>query len=115
MRVRRSTRGSKRNCPCFSASARRWRSEVCFAAPARGCGGPAARPRWPEIDSKQLIDNHYYSIASKATILDPRELNVPADKFEAKFGARAGRRHWGSGVQRAAWWPEPRATRRLSS
>jgi hypothetical protein len=38
------------------------------------------------IDSKQLIDNHYYSIASKATILDPRELNVPADKFEAKFG-----------------------------
>jgi hypothetical protein len=38
------------------------------------------------IDSKQLIDNHYYSIASKATILDPSELNVPADKFEAKFG-----------------------------
>jgi hypothetical protein len=38
------------------------------------------------IDSKQLIDNHYYSIASKATILEPRELNVPADKFEAKFG-----------------------------
>jgi hypothetical protein len=38
------------------------------------------------IDSKQLIDNHYYSIASKATILEPKELNVPADKFAAQFG-----------------------------
>jgi len=38
------------------------------------------------IDSKQLIDNHYYSIASKATILEPKELNVPADKFAGKFG-----------------------------
>lgn len=39
-----------------------------------------------EIDEKMLIDQHYYSIASKATILDPKELNVPADKFEAQFG-----------------------------
>jgi hypothetical protein len=39
-----------------------------------------------EIDSKMYIDNHYYSIASKATILEPKELNVPADKFAAKFG-----------------------------
>lgn len=38
------------------------------------------------IDQKMLIDQHYYSIASKATILAPHELNVPADKFEAKFG-----------------------------
>lgn len=39
-----------------------------------------------EIDEKMLIDQHYYSIASKATILDPSELNVPADKFKAQFG-----------------------------
>jgi diadenosine tetraphosphate (Ap4A) HIT family hydrolase/nucleoside diphosphate kinase len=38
------------------------------------------------IDKKQLIDNHYYAIASKATILKPKELNVPADKFKGKFG-----------------------------
>lgn len=39
-----------------------------------------------EIDSKKLIDQHYYAIASKATILKPAQLNVPADKFEAQFG-----------------------------
>jgi hypothetical protein len=39
-----------------------------------------------EIDSKKLIDQHYYAIASKATILKPAQLNVPADKFQAKFG-----------------------------
>ena len=39
-----------------------------------------------EIDEKMYIDKHYYSIASKATILQPHELNVPADKFAAKFG-----------------------------
>jgi len=33
-----------------------------------------------------LIDNHYYAIASKATILPPHELNVPAEKFKGKFG-----------------------------
>eukprot|EP00929_Paragymnodinium_shiwhaense_P012574 TRINITY_DN1198_c0_g2_i1.p2 TRINITY_DN1198_c0_g2~~TRINITY_DN1198_c0_g2_i1.p2 ORF type:complete len:575 (-),score=237.73 TRINITY_DN1198_c0_g2_i1:268-1992(-) len=38
------------------------------------------------IDKKKLIDNHYYAIASKATILKPKELNVPADKFKGKFG-----------------------------
>ena len=38
------------------------------------------------IDSKKLIDQHYYAIASKATILKPNELNVPTDKFEAQFG-----------------------------
>jgi nucleosome binding factor SPN SPT16 subunit len=38
-----------------------------------------------EIDEKKLIDNHYYSIASKATILKPSELNVPQDKFKEKF------------------------------
>mmetsp|Transcript_146527 Transcript_146527/g.380902 ORF Transcript_146527/g.380902 Transcript_146527/m.380902 type:complete len:334 (-) Transcript_146527:148-1149(-) len=39
-----------------------------------------------EIDQKKLIDQHYYAIASKATILKPSELNVPADKFQAQFG-----------------------------
>jgi hypothetical protein len=39
-----------------------------------------------EIDSKKLIDQHYYAIASKATILKPHQLNVPTDKFEAQFG-----------------------------
>jgi nucleoside diphosphate kinase len=37
------------------------------------------------IDEKKLIDNHYYAIASKATILKPDQLNVPADKFEKCF------------------------------
>lgn len=39
-----------------------------------------------EIDEKKLIDQHYYAIASKATILKPSQLNVPADRFEAQFG-----------------------------
>lgn len=38
------------------------------------------------IDEKKLIDQHYYAIASKATILKPAELNVPKDKFEKQFG-----------------------------
>merc|ERR1712025_1356195 len=38
------------------------------------------------IDEKQLIDQHYYAIASKATILKPNQLNVPADKFQEQFG-----------------------------
>lgn len=41
------------------------------------------------IDTKKLIDKHYYSIASKATLLAPA--NIPgmethAAKFEKKFG-----------------------------
>merc|ERR1719231_617786 len=38
------------------------------------------------IDSNKFIDQHYYAIASKATILTPDKLNVPADKFLATFG-----------------------------
>mmetsp|Transcript_3996 Transcript_3996/g.8234 ORF Transcript_3996/g.8234 Transcript_3996/m.8234 type:complete len:332 (+) Transcript_3996:70-1065(+) len=38
------------------------------------------------IDEKKLIDQHYYAIASKATILKPSELNVPKDKFKKAFG-----------------------------
>merc|ERR1719215_184275 len=37
------------------------------------------------IDKKKLIDQHYYAIASKATILKPKELNVPKDKFKEQF------------------------------
>jgi len=39
-----------------------------------------------EIDNKMLIDQHYYAIASKATLLKPSQLNVPAPKFEKQFG-----------------------------
>jgi nucleoside diphosphate kinase len=37
------------------------------------------------IDSKKLIDQHYYAIASKATIMTPDQLNVPKDKFKETF------------------------------
>jgi hypothetical protein len=31
---------------------------------------------------------HYYAIASKATLLDPKDLAVPVDKFESFFGEK---------------------------
>eukprot|EP00970_Alexandrium_tamarense_P008611 scaffold1637_cov195-Alexandrium_tamarense.AAC.2 len=40
------------------------------------------------IDEKKLIDQHYYAIASKATILPASEIPVPADKFEEAFGEK---------------------------
>lgn len=39
-----------------------------------------------QIDAGMLIDQHYYAIASKATILRPEQIPVPASKFEDKFG-----------------------------
>lgn len=39
-----------------------------------------------DIDSKKLIDNHYYAIASKATLLEPKDLPVPRDQFQQFFG-----------------------------
>merc|ERR1711981_640523 len=39
-----------------------------------------------DIDKKQLVDKHYYAIASKATLLTPDKLNVPTDKFKEQFG-----------------------------
>eukprot|EP00927_Polykrikos_kofoidii_P021252 TRINITY_DN2017_c0_g1_i4.p1 TRINITY_DN2017_c0_g1~~TRINITY_DN2017_c0_g1_i4.p1 ORF type:complete len:406 (+),score=106.76 TRINITY_DN2017_c0_g1_i4:132-1349(+) len=39
-----------------------------------------------EIDRKQLVDKHYYAIASKATLLKPDKLNIPKEKFKEKFG-----------------------------
>lgn len=38
------------------------------------------------IDENKLIDQHYYAIASKATLVKPDALPVPADKFESNFG-----------------------------
>lgn len=38
------------------------------------------------IDKKKLIDQHYYAIASKATILAADKIPVPEDKFEETFG-----------------------------
>mmetsp|Transcript_27005 Transcript_27005/g.53168 ORF Transcript_27005/g.53168 Transcript_27005/m.53168 type:complete len:184 (+) Transcript_27005:101-652(+) len=39
-----------------------------------------------EIETNKLIDKHYYAIASKATLLDPKDLVVPEDKFKDAFG-----------------------------
>jgi nucleoside diphosphate kinase len=39
-----------------------------------------------EIDKGMLIDQHYYAIASKATLVKPKDLPVAADKFQAQFG-----------------------------
>ena len=33
------------------------------------------------IDENKYIDQHYYAIASKATIMKPKDLNIPTDKF----------------------------------
>uniref|UniRef100_A0A7S3YNM5 Nucleoside-diphosphate kinase n=1 Tax=Lotharella globosa TaxID=91324 RepID=A0A7S3YNM5_9EUKA len=41
------------------------------------------------IDEKKLIDQHYYSIANKATLQKPKDLNPPAakqEKFAEMFG-----------------------------
>lgn len=38
-----------------------------------------------EIDKGMHIDQHYYAIASKATLLKPQQMPVPAQKFEDKF------------------------------
>jgi nucleoside diphosphate kinase len=40
----------------------------------------------PTIDREKLIDQHYYAIASKATILSSKDIPVPTDKFEQEFG-----------------------------
>ena len=37
------------------------------------------------IDEKKLIDQHYYAIASKATILKPSELNVTVVDFTPNY------------------------------
>jgi len=39
-----------------------------------------------DIDRDMLIDQHYYAIASKATILKPSQIPVPEKKFEESFG-----------------------------
>ena len=39
-----------------------------------------------QIDAGMLIDQHYYAIASKATLLKPAQMPVPKAKFQEKFG-----------------------------
>jgi nucleoside diphosphate kinase len=39
-----------------------------------------------EIDQGMLIDQHYYAIASKATLVKPDQLPVNSEKFEKQFG-----------------------------
>lgn len=39
----------------------------------------------PEIDRKKLIDQHYYAIASKATILSPKQVLVPSQSFQVRL------------------------------
>jgi len=39
-----------------------------------------------EIDKRMLVDKHYYSIAAKATLKKPTELNIPTEKFKEAFG-----------------------------
>jgi hypothetical protein len=39
-----------------------------------------------QIDKGMLIDQHYYAIASKATILKPKDVPVPPAKFLEAFG-----------------------------
>jgi len=39
-----------------------------------------------QIDAGMLIDQHYYAIASKATLLTPDKMPVPAHKFLEQFG-----------------------------
>eukprot|EP00954_Amorphochlora_amoebiformis_P016625 1304710-Amorphochlora_amoeboformis.AAC.3 len=44
-----------------------------------------------EIDKKLLIDNHYYAIANKAKLTQPKDLVVPESgkkKFEDAFGLK---------------------------
>ena len=37
-------------------------------------------------DGKETIDQHYYAVASGATIPKPVDLNGPEDKFHDQFG-----------------------------
>lgn len=39
-----------------------------------------------QIDKGKLVDQHYYAIASKATLMQPAEMPVPKDKFKEAFG-----------------------------
>ena len=54
-------------------------------APAR-VGRCDAQIDGPTIDSNKYIDQHYYAIASKATLMEPKELNIPKEKFKEFFG-----------------------------
>ena len=55
-----------------------------------------------EIDKCMLVDRHYCSIASKAALKKPTEMNVPMDKFK-EFSTLIGTR-----PSRLARFPVPR-------
>jgi len=61
------------------------------------------------IDEKKFIDQHYYSIASKATLLQPKELNVPPAKFQAQFGLS-----WESALQQGLVFNAMQACEKLN-
>lgn len=39
----------------------------------------------PQIDEDMLIDRHYYAIASKATLMQAKDIPVPKEKFQAVY------------------------------
>ena len=72
-----------------------------------------------DIDKKELIDQHYYSIASKATILKPADLNVPDEMSHDSSGCH-GRMLWTparsstrSAEQLDAAWAQAKADKNL--
>ena len=50
------------------------------------CARTPPTPHPQCLSSTSRVPQHYYAIASKATILTPDKLNVPADKFKGQFG-----------------------------
>jgi len=61
------------------------------------------------IDEKKYIDQHYYSIASKATLMEPQDLPVPADKFQAKFNIP-----WATALQQGVVFNAAQACKQLN-
>ena len=63
------------------------KKEVAAVLEAKGCSIVSEGSISSEaIDADKLVDQHYYAIASKATILKPKELNVDKTKFKEQFG-----------------------------
>ena len=55
----------------------------------------------PTIDAKRLIDQHYYAIASKATLLIPERTTGPGGQISGVFWSELpGRHSSGHGRQR---------------
>jgi nucleoside diphosphate kinase len=66
---------------CAKVAAKFAEAKIAILSEGELCG--------PEIDAKQYIDNHYLSIASKASLSKPAQLNPPANgiaEFQKVFG-----------------------------